>query len=119
MPVRKSTVVTVGAVAVLTVALILSEDPDYDFAAVCVDEATKQRVDDDQCDGDHSHVGFYGGRGWYYVPRGGTVAPVGQQVSGGSTDLPFAERSYGSGFDRAGGIVTRGGFSHGFGSFGG
>jgi hypothetical protein len=121
MSFRRSAVVTVGAIGAFTALVFFSDEPDYDYAAVCVDKATQTRVDDDQCDDDHtaSGSGSGGARGWYYVARGDRVPAVGQLAAGGTSTPPFDGRSVGTGFDTAGGVVTRGGFGHGFGSFGG
>ncbi|HWM07610.1 MAG TPA: hypothetical protein VNP92_35215 [Actinophytocola sp.] len=60
-----------------------SSSPDY--AAVCVDEQTQERVSDYECD-DH---GSYGGSYiWYYLGSGQRVPSVGSRVSGGSTSEP-------------------------------
>lgn len=118
MPARRRSVsVTVGAIALVTASLSGCSEADYDYAGVCVDQATGTRVADDQCDDDRSH-GFYGGRGWYYVPRGGVAPAVGQQATGG-TYKPPAGAWTGHGFSVKGGTVARGGFAGGHGSIGG
>jgi hypothetical protein len=117
---RRSAAVTVGAIGAFTALVFFSEEPDHDYAAVCVDHTTQQRVDDEECDDDRAGGGGgSGARGWYYVPRGGRVPAVGQVASDASSVPPLAGRSYSAGFDPAGGVVTRGGFGHGFSSFGG
>lgn len=64
-------------------------DPDTEYAEVCVDERTQQRVDDDRCDDDDDDVRYVGG-GYhhYYVPHSQPVAAVGQPVAGGTTTRP-------------------------------
>ena len=112
---RKSAAVTVGAVALASFGIFAAvQDDDHDYAGVCVDEATQKRIADEQCD-DHRSAGYYGGHGWYFIPRGIAAPALGARVSGGSFSAPSASKSWGSGFKESGGVVTRGGFSgHGF-----
>ena len=56
-----------------------------DYAAVCVDPDTQERVGDGQCVGDDSDydgvgTGFY----WYYLGASSRVPAVGQTTSGGT-----------------------------------
>lgn len=110
MALRRSAVVTVGAVAATIAVIAIASDDDYDHAAVCVDQTTQERVDDDVCDDDH-RSGFHGGgAGWYYIARGSQAPAIGQRAVGGAWSAPGGD-SYSAGFDRSGGVVTRGGFS--------
>ena len=112
---RKSAAVTVGAVALASLGIYAAvQDDDHDYAGVCVDEATRTRIADKQCD-DHHSSGFHGGHGWYFVPRGVAAPAIGGRVAGGSYTAPPSSKSWGTGFRAEGGVVTRGGFSgHGF-----
>ena len=55
-----------------------------DYAAVCVDPETEQRVDDDQCDDDSDYNGAGTGFFWYYLAARSIVPGVGSTVSGGT-----------------------------------
>ena len=55
-----------------------------DYAAVCVDPETEQRVDDDQCDDDSDYNGTGTGFFWYYLAARSLVPGVGSTVSGGT-----------------------------------
>ena len=55
-----------------------------DYAAVCVDPDTQQRVADDQCDDDSDYNGSGGGFFWYYLAARSVVPGVGSTVSGGT-----------------------------------
>ncbi|CAM3730171.1 hypothetical protein NOZE110980_12755 [Nocardioides zeicaulis] len=55
-----------------------------DYAAVCVDPQTQQRVDDDQCDDDSDYDGGGSGFFWYYLAARSVVPGVGSTVSGGT-----------------------------------
>jgi hypothetical protein len=59
----------------LTLAGCGEDEPDH--SAVCVDEATQVRVDDDRCDGD-DHRGFV----WFYYPIHVSAPAVGSTVKG-------------------------------------
>ena len=126
---RRSASVTLGITAVLATTLFgcggpneqysggqqYSGDEEDGYGAVCVEEDTQLRVDDDRCDDD------YGGGvlAWYYLPLGSRVGAVGQRVSGGSFVLPAGAQASRGGVPREGGVVSRGGFGGKSGSFGG
>lgn len=93
-----------------------AENPDY--AAVCGDPATGQRVDDQVCDANgatYTSSGNYSGSGsnpffWYFIGRSQAVPPVGSALPAhASTTLP-SNATIRSGFNRQGGLVQRGGF---------
>ena len=113
---RRSTVVTVGAIALVTTSLsACSTSPDY--AGVCTVKATEIRVADQDCDDDH--VGG-GSHGWYYIPAGRTAPSIGQPVTGlGAWSVPSGSTSAKGGVSAKGGTVAKGGFGGGHGSFGG
>lgn len=111
---RRSSAVTVGAIAVVSISLSgCSSSPDY--AGVCVDKSTNKRVSDRDCNGSGTSGGAHG---WYYV-RSGTKAPaVGSSASGGSFSEPSGTFAKG-GVSAKGGTIARGGFGGGHSSFGG
>ena len=55
-----------------------------DYAAVCVDPETQERVDDDQCDDDSDYNGGGSGFFWYYLGARTLIPAVGQTTSGGT-----------------------------------
>jgi hypothetical protein len=55
-----------------------------DYAAVCVDPETEERVADDQCDDDSDYNGSGSGFFWYYLAARSIVPGVGSTVSGGT-----------------------------------
>jgi len=55
-----------------------------DYAAVCVDPETEQRVDDDQCDDDRDYTGVGTGFFWYYLAASSRVPAIGAPVRGGT-----------------------------------
>lgn len=78
----RSSSIALGITAVMASSLTgCSSSADY--AAVCVDPQTQQRVDDDQCDDDSD---YHGGSGffWYYLGASSRIPAVGQPASGGT-----------------------------------
>jgi hypothetical protein len=55
-----------------------------DYAAVCVDPDTQERVDDDQCDDASEDGGGGSGFFWYYLAARSIVPAVGQTATGGT-----------------------------------
>ena len=55
-----------------------------DYAAVCVDPDTEERVADDQCDDDSDYNGSGTGFFWYYLAARSVVPGVGSTVTGGT-----------------------------------
>lgn len=88
---KSSQTVAIGAVTALAVALTgcSSEDEqetDAEYAQICVNQDTQERVDDNQCDDHtHSHSNF----GWMWLPfflsmnnnRANTIPAVGQRIT--------------------------------------
>ena len=125
-PVRRrmrSTSISLGITALMASSLTgCSSSADY--AAVCVDPETEERVDDDQCDDDSDYNGTGSGFFWYYLGSSSRVPAVGSGVSGGtwngSTLSGTVQRG---GLSKTGGSTvksstTKGGFggsSRGFG----
>ena len=55
-----------------------------DYAAVCVDPDTQERVADDQCDDDSDYNGAGTGFFWYYLGASSRVPAIGQSATGGT-----------------------------------
>ena len=106
---RRSASVNFGAAAVLVATLsgcsASAQEEDYDYAAVCADQQTQLRVnDDDDCDDS-------GAYGWYYIPVGSRAPAVGESVSNGSFTAPSSDQAVClGGAPNEGGVVERGGF---------
>jgi hypothetical protein len=86
-PVRRrmrSTSVALGITAVVASSLTGCASTSADYAAVCVNPDTQQRVDDDQCDDDSDYNGVGGGFFWYYLGARALVPGIGSTVSGGT-----------------------------------
>ena len=106
---RRSTSVSLGVAAVLAATLTgcsaSAGEGEYDYAAVCADQQTQQRVaDDDDCDDRGSYA-------WYYIPVGSQAPAVGDRVSGGSFAAPPSDEAVcWGGAPSEGGEVSQGGF---------
>ncbi|WP_458111667.1 Tat pathway signal protein [Arthrobacter sp. R1-13] len=110
---RRTVVVGLGVTALLAgtiTAIVASNADEPDYAQVCFDEATGERVEDTQC---NSSAGRGGGLyAWYFYSRGANVPPVGQN----RTSYPNFTRSIpegakaSTGYSTKGGTVSRGGF---------
>jgi len=97
----RSAGVSLGVTAVVAAGLTgCSSSADY--AAVCVNPETEQRVADDECDSDSDYNGSGSGFFWYYLAASRVVPAIGAGVSGGTFN--------GS---RLNGSVQRGGLSTG------
>lgn len=116
---KRSAVIVLGVTAVLAASLVAyADDDDYDYSAVCVDQATEERIDDEYCDDDSSSDGG-SAYVWYYIPSGGHAPSVGSQARGGSFSDPGSRFSVERGGAPArGGTIARGGFGGSHGSFG-
>jgi hypothetical protein len=102
----RSTTVSLGVTAVVAAGLSgCASEPDY--AAVCVDPDTQERVDDDECDDASTNGGSGIGSAfvWYYLGANSRVPGLGSRVSGGTTST--------SGLN---GKIQRGGLSNDGGS---
>jgi hypothetical protein len=77
-----------------------------DYAAVCVDPETQERVDDDQCDDDSDYNGGGSGFFWYYLGASSRIPAVGQTTSGGTYNGSTL-----NGTVQRGGLPTTGGSS--------
>ena len=101
----RSTSISLGITALMASSLTgCSSSADY--AAVCVDPETQERVDDDQCDDDSDYNGGGSGFFWYYLGASSRIPAVGQTTSGGT----FSGSSL-NGTVQRGGLPTTGGSS--------
>ncbi|GAA4034178.1 hypothetical protein GCM10023063_17680 [Arthrobacter methylotrophus] len=116
---RKSGAVVLGISALLASAVLTGCSPsgdviDADYAKVCQDKTTQQRIDDSKCSDQGRSSGHYG---WYFMPMGSagssnsrSLPAVGQKVSGGTESVPSGA-SVKSGVPAQGSTsVSRGGF---------
>ena len=79
----RSTSISLGITALMASSLTgCSSSADY--AAVCVDPETQERVDDDQCDDDSDYNGGGTGFFWYYLGARTLIPAVGQTATGGT-----------------------------------
>jgi hypothetical protein len=78
----RSVAVGVGLTAVVA-AVLVDRETEPDYAAVCVDPDTQERVDDDQCRRE-SHLGGGSAFAWYFLGRASRVPAIGAPVSGGT-----------------------------------
>ncbi|NPC41806.1 hypothetical protein [Nocardioides sp. zg-1230] len=79
----RSTSISLGITALMASSLTgCSSSADY--AAVCVDPETQERVDDDQCDDDSDYNGGGSGFFWYYLGARTLIPAVGQTATGGT-----------------------------------
>lgn len=106
----RSTGVTIGVTALMASGLTgCSSSADY--AAVCVDPETEERVDDDNCDDaeeeyDEDRPVVGGGFFWYYIAASRAFPAVGSVVSGGTYNARAV-----SGRVQRGGLTSTGGSS--------
>jgi hypothetical protein len=100
----RSTSISLGITALMASSLTGCASS-ADYAAVCVDPDTQERVADDQCD-DASDDSSGGGTGffWYYLAARSIVPAVGQTATGGT----FRGSSL-NGTVQRGGLPTTGG----------
>jgi hypothetical protein len=100
----RSSTVTLGVTAVVAAGLTGCASS-ADYAAVCVNPDTNERVDDDQCDDDG---GSSSGAGtaflWYYLAASRVVPAIGAPVNGGTFS-----RSGLNGTVQRGGLPEKGG----------
>lgn len=80
----RSSAVTLGVTAVMASGLTGCATTSADYAAVCVNPDTNERVDDDQCDDDSDYNGVGTGFFWYYLGASRLVPAIGGRVSGGT-----------------------------------
>jgi hypothetical protein len=110
---RRTVVVGLGVTALLAgtiTAIVASNEQDPDYAQVCFNEQTGERVEDTQCNSSAGRGGgFYA---WYFYARGASVPGIGQN----RTAYPNFTRTVpqgaktSTGYSSKGGTVSRGGF---------
>ncbi|WP_245413348.1 Tat pathway signal protein [Arthrobacter celericrescens] len=122
---RRTLVVGLGVTALLAgtiTAIVASQENDADYAQVCFNDETGERVEDVNCGSSEGRgSGFYA---WYFYSRGSSVPAVGQNRStypNYTRTMPSGAKAS-TGYSTKGGTVSRGGFggsSKGGGSTGG
>lgn len=110
---RRTVAVGLGVTALLAgtiTAIVASNEQDADYAQVCFNEETGERVEDTQCNSSAGRGGAL--YAWYFYARGATVPAVGQNRAAypdfTRTVPPGAKTS--TGYNTKGGTVSRGGF---------
>lgn len=112
---RRTVVVGLGVTALLAgtiTAVVASSEQEADYAQVCFNDETGERVDDSQCNNSSSD-----GRGsaiyaWYFYSRGASVPAVGQNRNSYPSytkTVPQGAKTS-TGYSTKGGTVSRGGF---------
>ncbi|MDT0167957.1 Tat pathway signal protein [Pseudarthrobacter sp. BRE9] len=110
---RRTVVVGLGVTALLAgtiTAVVASNQDDPEYAQVCFNDETGERVEDRNCD---SSAGRGGGiYAWYFFSRGAYVPPIGQNRSSApnyTRTVPSGAKAS-TGYSSTGGTVSRGGF---------
>lgn len=110
---RRTVVVGLGVTALLAgtiTAIVASNEQEADYAQVCFNDETGERVEDIQC---NSTAGRGGGLyAWYFYARGASVPAVGQNRSAYPSftkTVPQGAKTS-TGYSTKGGTVSRGGF---------
>ncbi|MCT9624606.1 Tat pathway signal protein [Pseudarthrobacter equi] len=110
---RRTVVVGLGVTALLAgtiTAVIASNQDDPEYAQVCFNDETGERVEDATC---NSSAGRSGGiYAWYFYSRGASVPAVGQNRSTApnyTRTMPSGAKAS-TGYSSKGGTVSRGGF---------
>lgn len=112
---RKSKAVIIAGTGFLAASLLTgcSTSNDADYAKVCKDAKSNQRVSDDKCSDDGPHSSGYG---WYFFSmmnnNNSRVPALGAPLSGGATSIPDTATSK-AGVNSAGDTVSRSGFGKG------
>lgn len=112
---RRTLVVGLGVTALLAgtiTAIVASNEQEADYAQVCFNDETGERVDDTQCDNSSSAGRSSGIYAWYFYSRGASVPAVGQNRNAYPSytkNVPTDAKSS-KGYSTKGGTVSRGGF---------
>ena len=110
---RRTVVVGLGVTALLAgtiTAVVASNQDEAEYAQVCFNDETGERVEDTQC---NSSAGRSGALfAWYFYSRGASVPAVGQNRSAYpsyTSTIPSGAKAS-TGYSTKGGTVSRGGF---------
>lgn len=112
---RRTVVVGLGVTALLAgtiTAIVASNEEEADYAQVCFNDDTGERVDDTQCDNSSTAGRTSALYAWYFYSRGASVPGVGQNRSQYPTytkTVPSGAKTS-TGYSTKGGTVSRGGF---------
>ncbi len=112
---RRTVVVGLGVTALLAgtiTAMVASNEDEADYAQVCFNDDTGERVEDTQCNNSSTDGRSSGIYAWYFYSRGAGVPGVGQNRSGYpsySRTVPSGAKAS-TGYSPTGGTVSRGGF---------
>lgn len=110
---RRTVVVGLGVTALLAgtiTAIVASNEQDPDYAQVCFNEETGERVEDTQCNSSAGRGGAL--YAWYFYARGASVPGIGQNRTAYpnfTRTVPQGAKSS-TGYSSKGGTVSRGGF---------
>ena len=110
---RRTVVVGLGVTALLAgtiTAVVASNQDEADYAQVCFNDETGERVDDTQCNSSAGRSGAL--YAWYFYSRGASVPAVGQNRSAYpsyTSTIPSGAKAS-TGYSTKGGTVSRGGF---------
>ncbi|MFW0775935.1 Tat pathway signal protein [Paenarthrobacter nitroguajacolicus] len=112
---RRTVVVGLGVTALLAgtiTAIVASNEKEADYAQVCFNEETGERVDDNQCDNSSSAGRSSAVYAWYFYSRGASVPAIGQNRSSypSYTKNVPTDAKTSKGYSTKGGTVSRGGF---------
>ncbi|KIA72685.1 hypothetical protein ANMWB30_24530 [Arthrobacter sp. MWB30] len=87
---------------------------DADYAQLCQDTKTQERVDDSKCSDEGRSGGYYG---WYFLPMGSSgsttarsIPAVGSKLTDGVTSIPEGASSKAGAPAKGSSAVSRGGF---------
>lgn len=110
---RRTVVVGLGVTALLAgtiTAIVASNDDEPEYAQVCFNDETGERVEDTQCNSSAGRSGAL--YAWYFYARGASVPGVGQNRSTApnfTKTVPSGAKAS-TGYSTKGGTVSRGGF---------
>jgi hypothetical protein len=110
---RRTVVVGLGVTALLAgtiTAVVASNQDEADYAQVCFNDETGERVEDTQCNSSAGRSGAL--YAWYFYSRGASVPGVGQNRSSYpsyTSSIPSGAKAS-TGYSTNGGTVSRGGF---------
>ena len=110
---RRTVVVGLGVTALLAgtiTAVVASNQDEADYAQVCFNDETGERVEDTQCNSSAGRSGAL--YAWYFYSRGASVPGVGQNRSSYpsyTSNIPSGAKAS-TGYSTKGGTVSRGGF---------